>query len=237
MLIVEDLWKTYILGENKIEILKGAELVVPTGQFISIVGASGTGKSTLLHLLGGIDHPDRGMVLVDEISLFDGTPKEIARRRNSQIGFVFQFHHLLPEFTALENAALPRRIQGASEREANEEAEKRLGEVGLAQRLDHLPTQLSGGERQRVAIARALINQPRLLLMDEPTGNLDPKTGDRLFDLITDLQKQQSLTVVMVTHNHDLAEKTDACYELEEGKMVLQASPRTVLNPDSLQLD
>jgi len=224
MLIVEDLWKRYVIGEGMLEILKGADLEVPTGRFISIVGASGSGKSTLLHLLGGIDEPDQGTVRVDGSSLFEGTPKQIAKRRNSQIGFVFQFHHLLPEFTARENAALPRRINGASELEANREAEKRLVEVGLAERLDHLPTQLSGGERQRVAIARSLVNEPSLLLMDEPTGNLDPKTGDRLFDLITSLQKEQNLTVIMVTHNHDLAEKTDACYELIDGKLVLQPS-------------
>ncbi|MCA9425026.1 MAG: ABC transporter ATP-binding protein [Candidatus Omnitrophica bacterium] len=222
MLIVEKLWKRYTIGETTLEILKGADLEVPTGQFISIVGASGTGKSTLLHLLGGIDRPDQGTVLVDGTSLFEGSPKQIARRRNSQIGFVFQFHHLLPEFTTLENAALPRRIMGASEREANSIAEERLTEVGLSERLDHLPTQLSGGERQRVAIARALVNEPSLLLMDEPTGNLDPKTGDRLFDLITNLQKEQNLTVIMVTHNHELADKTDACYELVDGKLVLQ---------------
>lgn len=223
MLIVEDLWKAYTIGESRLEILKGADLTIETGRFISIVGASGTGKSTLLHLLGGIDHPDRGRVTVDGASLFEGTPREVASRRNRQIGFVFQFHHLLPEFTALENAALPQRIRGNSERASNEAARERLSEVGLAERLDHLPTQLSGGERQRVAIARALVNQPGLLLMDEPTGNLDPKTGDRLFDLIADLQKKQNLTVVMVTHNHELAARTDACYELVDGRLELHA--------------
>ena len=141
MLTVEDLWKTYILGESRLEILKGAHLEVPTGQFISIVGASGTGKSTFLHLLGGIDQPDRGRVLVDGSSLFDGSPKEISRRRNRQIGFVFQFHHLLPEFTALENAALPQRIRGASEREANESAKEKLSGTEWSERLDHLRPQ------------------------------------------------------------------------------------------------
>lgn len=219
VLKITDLRKSYTVGESHLEILDGIDLEVAEGEFISILGASGTGKSTLLHLLGGLDRPDSGLILVDGHPIQEGSEEEIAIRRNRWIGFVFQFHHLLPEFTALENVMIPLKIRGMTDRESRAVAEERLDEVGLSQRLHHLPTQLSGGERQRVAIARALVTSPVLLLMDEPTGNLDPRTGDGLFDLLVALQKKKKLTVVMVTHNLELASRTDRRYLVRDGKL------------------
>jgi lipoprotein-releasing system ATP-binding protein len=207
------------MGDSTIGVLENLNLTVEKGEFVSIVGASGTGKSTLLHLMGGLDHPDEGEVTLAGESLFDGDEARVAERRNRSIGFVFQFHHLLPEFTALENVAMPRRIAGKSEADSRTHAEDRLGEVGLSARLNHLPTQLSGGERQRVAFARSLVNDPELLLMDEPTGNLDPKSAGSLFDLVADLQKRKNLTILMVTHNMDLAARTDRILVLKDGAL------------------
>jgi len=225
MLEARELWKTYVLGQSRIEVLRGLDLNVPEGEFVSIVGASGTGKSTLLHLLGGLDHPDQGRVMLAGEPLNTADEGQIAVRRNRQIGFVFQFHHLLPEFTALENAAMPRRIAGAGEREARAAAEERLRDVGLGERLGHLPNQLSGGERQRVAFARALVNDPALLLMDEPTGNLDPKSAAAMFNLVLETQRRRSLTIVMATHNMDLAARTSRCLNLEEGRLAEKGQP------------
>lgn len=220
MLTVTDLWKSYQIGDSHLHILTGVDLVVEKGEFVSILGASGTGKSTLLHLLGGLDQPDRGTIEIGGQPILAESDREMALRRNQMIGFVFQFHHLLPEFTALENAAIPLRIRGTSPSQACAEAERCLVEVGLGERLHHLPTQLSGGERQRVAFARALVTSPELLLMDEPTGNLDPHTGDGLFNTVTDLQKRKQLTVIMVTHNLDLANQTNRKLLMREGKLV-----------------
>jgi lipoprotein-releasing system ATP-binding protein len=220
MLNVRNLRKTYRMGESTIGVLENLNLEVERGQFVSIVGASGTGKSTLLHLIGGLDHPDEGEVTLAGESLFEGDEARVAERRNRSIGFVFQFHHLLPEFTALENVAMPRRMAGKDEADSHSHAKDRLAEVGLAERLGHLPTQLSGGERQRVAFARALVNDPELLLMDEPTGNLDPKSAGSLFDLVADLQRRKNLTILMVTHNMDLAARTDRVLVLKDGALV-----------------
>jgi len=220
MLHVQDLWKSYQVGESRIEVLSGLDLEVSAGEFVSVVGASGTGKSTLLHLLGALDRPDRGEITVDGDPTIEDNEKKIASLRNRRIGFVFQFHHLLPEFTALENTALPARILGRSEAEASRLAETKLQEVDLAERLGHLPNQLSGGERQRVAVARSLVNKPSLLLMDEPTGNLDPKSASALFDLVRSLQRKDGLTIVMATHNMELARQTDRCLRLQNGKLV-----------------
>jgi len=219
MLEVTDLWKSYQIGDSRIEVLTGLDLLVPHGEFASVVGASGTGKSTLLHLLGGLDAPDKGRIILNAEPILNGDERRTAARRNRQIGFVFQFHYLLPEFTALENAAMPQRIAGAGESQAQEAARARLAEVGLAGRLQHLPSQLSGGERQRVAFARAMVNDPDLLLMDEPTGNLDPKSAGALFDVVKGLQKRKGLTIVMATHNMDLAAQTDRCLLLREGRL------------------
>lgn len=220
VLKITDLRKSYTVGESHLEILDGVDLAVAEGEFISILGASGTGKSTFLHLVGGLDRPDSGAILVDGHPIQEGSEEEIAIRRNRWIGFVFQFHHLLPEFTALENVMIPLKIRGLTDRESRSTARDRLDEVGLSERLHHLPTQLSGGERQRVAIARALVTSPVLLLMDEPTGNLDPRTGEGLFDLLIDLQKRKGLTVIMVTHNLDLASRTDRRYIMRDGKLI-----------------
>jgi lipoprotein-releasing system ATP-binding protein len=207
------------MGESQLDILRGVDLDVAPGEFVSILGASGTGKSTLLHLLGGLDQPDRGRIEIGGKQFTEENESEMAQRRNRQIGFVFQFHHLLPEFTALENAALPGKIGGFPDRKSLAAARTRLEDVGLGERLHHLPAQLSGGERQRVAVARALVNSPDLLLMDEPTGNLDPKAGEALFEVVTQLQARKQLTVVMVTHNLDLAARTDRRLVMKEGKL------------------
>jgi lipoprotein-releasing system ATP-binding protein len=219
MLKVSGLFKTYTLGDSKLEILRGLDLNVKAGEFVAILGASGTGKSTLLHLLGGLDRPDAGEIEIAGERLLDDSEEAVALRRNRQIGFVFQFHHLLPEFTALENVAIPLKIKGTPDRTALADARARLEEVGLGERLGHIPSQLSGGERQRVAVARALVHSPDLLLMDEPTGNLDPKSGESLFHLVTAIQKKKQLTVVMVTHNMDLASHTDRRLVMQDGKL------------------
>ena len=219
MLSVRNLTKSYRMGDSTIGVLDNLNLEVEKGEFVSIVGASGTGKSTLLHLMGGLDEPDRGEVWLAGESLFEGDEARVAERRNRSIGFVFQFHHLLPEFSALENVAMPGRISGKSEAECRMRAKDRLADVGLSKRLDHLPPQLSGGERQRVAFARALVNDPELLLMDEPTGNLDPKSAAGLFDLVGNLQKRRNLTILMVTHNADLAARTDRRLVLQDGAL------------------
>jgi lipoprotein-releasing system ATP-binding protein len=220
MLKVTNLHKIYRLGESEIEVLRGLDLTVERGEFVSIVGASGTGKSTLLHLLGGLDHPEQGRIEVDGEAVTGIGEKQVALLRNSKIGFVFQFHHLLPEFTALENVMMPMRIGRMAENAARDIAAERLREVGMEHRLAHLPNQLSGGERQRVAFARALASDPSLLLMDEPTGNLDPKSAGALFSLVKDLQKGKRLTIIMVTHNMSLADETDRCLTLQDGRLV-----------------
>ena len=219
MLEVTNLCKTYQMGDSRIQVLRGLDLHVDRGQFLSVLGASGTGKSTLLHLLGGLDAPDEGQVMLAGESVVTTDERKTADRRNRQIGFVFQFHHLLPEFSALENAAMPQRIAGVKGPAAHSAAQARLEEVGLGERLHHLPSQLSGGERQRVAFARAMVNEPDLLLMDEPTGNLDPKSANALFELVKDLQRRKELTIVMATHNMDLAHQTDRKLILAEGKL------------------
>ncbi len=209
-----------MMGDSRLDILMGVDLEVARGEFVSVLGASGTGKSTLLHLLGGLDAPDKGTIEIGGHPVLAESDREMAQCRNQLIGFVFQFHHLLPEFTALENVTIPLRIRGLAPSQALKEAGKGLSEVGLGERLHHLPMQLSGGERQRVAFARALVTSPELLLMDEPTGNLDPHTGDSLFKTVTDLQKSKRLTIIMVTHNMDLANQTDRKLLMREGKLI-----------------
>jgi lipoprotein-releasing system ATP-binding protein len=219
MLEATNLCKAYQMGDSRIEVLSGLDLRVERAEFLSVVGASGTGKSTLLHLLGGLDAPDEGRVMLAGEPILSSDERRTADRRNRRIGFVFQFHHLLPEFSALENAAMPQRIAGVKESTAHSEARSRLEDVGLGERFHHLPSQLSGGERQRVAFARAMVNDPDLLLMDEPTGNLDPKSARALFELVKDLQQRKGLTIVMATHNMDLAGQTDGRVVLVDGKL------------------
>ncbi|MGD2114355.1 MAG: ABC transporter ATP-binding protein [Acidobacteriota bacterium] len=215
-----DLVKTFRDGERRVEVLKGASLVVEAGEMVAVVGPSGSGKSTLLHLLGGLDRPDRpggGWVSVGGRELTGRSGAELAAFRNRTIGFVFQFHQLLPDFTALENVMLPGRIAGRSPRTVLARARSLLAEVGLAEREEHFPSQLSGGERQRVALCRALALDPPLLLADEPTGNLDPASGERVLDLLLTLQERHGTTGVLVTHNPEVAARCARVLVLDEG--------------------
>jgi len=212
--------KTYEDGVRRVEVLKGIDLAVEPGELVAVVGPSGSGKSTLLHLLGALDKPDGGEVVIDGRSLAGLSGARLAAFRNRTIGFVFQFHQLLPDFTALENVILPGRIAGADPRQLLTRAENLLHEVGLADRMEHFPNQLSGGERQRVAICRALMLEPPLLLADEPTGNLDPASGDQVFDLLVDLQKRHGTTGLLVTHNPEIALRCNRILRLEGGVLL-----------------
>ncbi|MFZ5624105.1 MAG: ABC transporter ATP-binding protein [Gemmatimonadota bacterium] len=214
---------------NAIEVLAGVDLAVDRGEFVAIVGASGSGKSTLLHLLGALDRPTAGSVRLDQDVYERLSPEELAEVRNRKIGFVFQFHHLLREFTALENVMMPLLIGGAGDQAARSKAEELLAAVGLAGRMTHRPTQLSGGEQQRVAVARALATDPVVLLADEPSGNLDHGTGERLHDLFATLARGYETAVVAVTHNRLLAQRADRILSLDDGHLVplagLEAMP------------
>lgn len=192
-----------------------------------IMGPSGVGKSTLLHLIGGLDRPTAGEVLIDGADLFSLRDRELAIFRNNAIGFVFQFHHLLPEFTALENVMIPGMMHGRDFAVATEKAQNLLDEIGLGQRLNHKPSELSGGEQQRVAVARALINGPRLVLADEPTGNLDKQNSEALYDLILELNKKHGQTLIIVTHNELMATHAHRVIELEDGKIKNNPTAKT----------
>lgn len=204
-----DLSKTYRNAEVPVVVFSGMDLEVERGEMLAIVGPSGIGKSTLLHLLGGLDRADSGSVRVDKADLTKMSADELARFRNRNVGFVFQFHHLLPEFTALENVAMPGWIGRMDRDEALEKGAKLLSELGLSERKNHFPNQLSGGEQQRVAIARALLADPVLFLADEPTGNLDLETSEKVFELMRECHNKRGLTSVIVTHNPDLAARCD----------------------------
>jgi lipoprotein-releasing system ATP-binding protein len=210
--------KLFLLGDgSELEVLRGVDLTVHRGEAVSIVGASGAGKSTLLHLLGALDLPTSGTIRLGGVEVTGKGTDEIARLRNQHVGFVFQFHHLLREFSALENVMMPGLIAGAEEAEARERAESLLGSVGLAKRADHKPWQLSGGEQQRVAVARALVNDPAVLLADEPSGNLDARTSEGLHDLLFELKAVRELSMVLVTHNAELAARADRTLHLTDG--------------------
>jgi lipoprotein-releasing system ATP-binding protein len=211
-----ELSKTYRNAEVPVVVFSGMELAVDKGEMLAIVGPSGIGKSTLLHLLGGLDRPDSGRVRVDDRELTGMHADELARFRNRNVGFVFQFHHLLPEFTAVENVAMPGWIGRIGRSEALNRAEELLGELGLSARSRHFPNQLSGGEQQRVAIARALLADPVLFLADEPTGNLDLETSEKVFDLMRECHNKRGLTSVIVTHNPDLAARCDRVFEMKQ---------------------
>jgi lipoprotein-releasing system ATP-binding protein len=217
--------RTYEDGVRRVEVLKGIDLAVEPGELVAVVGPSGSGKSTLLHLLGALDKPDGGEVVIDGRSLAGLSGARLAAFRNRTIGFVFQFHQLLPDFTALENVILPGRIAGSDPRQLLARAESLLAEVGLADRVEHFPNQLSGGERQRVAICRALMLEPPLLLADEPTGNLDPASGDQVFELLVDLQRRHGTTGLLVTHNPQIAERCTRILRLEGGVLLPDAPP------------
>ncbi len=209
--------KSYHDGSTSIDVLKALDFTINQGDRVAIVGPSGSGKSTLLHLLGGLDKPTKGQVLVQGVDWQVLSEKERCRLRNNQFGFVYQFHHLLPEFTALENVAMPLLIAGASVNEATERARMTLAGVGLTSRAHHKPSQLSGGERQRVAIGRALVHEPRCVFADEPTGNLDQTTATRVFDLMMNLNTQLKTALVIVTHDRQLADRMDTVLTLQEG--------------------
>ena len=220
MITVTDLHKSFVIGEHHLEVLKGINLTIARGELIAIVGASGAGKSTMLHILGLLDQPTKGTVLYEGRDLFQLSDTDQADFRNRRIGFVFQFHHLLPEFTALENACMPALIQRREPAEIEKEAVAILEEVGLGARLHHKPGELSGGEQQRVAVARALLQKPDLVLADEPTGNLDTHTGDALFSLMRELNKTRGTTFVIVTHNDKLSAQADRIVHMQDGQIV-----------------
>ena len=205
---------------HKIEILKEVELALRMGDSLAVVGASGIGKSTLLQILGTLDRPDSGRILFRDIDVFEMNKDRLARFRNQSIGFVFQFHHLLPEFTAVENVMMPILIRGDQRRQAYREAAQILDRVGLDQRREHRVTDLSGGEQQRVALARALILRPALLLADEPTGNLDKHTGSQMHKLLAELNREMQMTMVVVTHNPDLAAMMARRVTIMDGKLI-----------------
>ena len=216
MLAAENLLKKY----SNLTVVDGVSLSIAKGELVSVTGPSGAGKSTLLHLLGGLDKPDSGTVRIQDTNLFSLSEKKQAAFRNRQMGFVFQFHHLLPEFSAVENVAVPLWINGAGRKEALSKAGDMLNVVGLGNRLDNKPSELSGGEQQRVAIARALVNQPAVIMADEPTGNLDSNNALAVHKLFLDLRNKLGQTFVMITHNEELASMTDRTLMMKDGKIV-----------------
>lgn len=220
LLQVKDLHKSFRLGSQTVEVLKGISLDLNRGEMLAMVGASGVGKSTFLHILGTLELPTKGTVWYENQDLFQLSEPALAEFRNRRIGFVFQFHHLLPEFTALENTYLPALIQRCPKEKAIEEAMTLLAEVGLAHRVHHKPGELSGGEQQRVAVARALVRNPDLVLADEPTGNLDTKTGEALFNLLKDLKQKRGTAFVIVTHNERLSRQADRLIHIQDGQII-----------------
>ena len=216
---VRNVSKTFESGHKNVAVLKGIDININKGEMLSILGASGVGKSTLLHILGAIERPSSGSVFYGDEDLFSMDGKRLAEFRNRRIGFIFQFHHLLPEFSALENTMMPALIRGVKRRDACVEAEKILDKVGLKHRISHKPGELSGGEQQRVAIARAMMLKPDVILADEPTGNLDTRTGDAVQDLLIDLNREQGTILVCVTHNNRLADKMPRRITLLDGEI------------------
>lgn len=219
LLSTKALAKTYQLGKNKVAIFENLTLEIKYGEMIAIVGPSGTGKSTLLHLLGGLDKPTEGSVFMDGFDICKLSDVDLAKVRNKDIGFVFQFHHLLPEFSAVENTMMPLLVGGMTQKESFQLASSMLKQVGLGTRLEHRPGELSGGEAARVALARALVTKPKLLLADEPSGNLDSRTGEEIHQLLKQMHKECSLTSVIVTHNERLAAICSRVLHLEDGRL------------------
>jgi ABC-type lipoprotein export system ATPase subunit len=221
LLSARGLTKTYLLGKRSLEVLRGVDVEIARGDFVALRGASGTGKSTLLHLLGGLDTPNAGEIFFDGQNVSHFSDGELTHFRNRRVGFVFQAYHLLPELTALENVCLPARVARIGVSTAVRRAEELLGRVGLQGRLDHKPSELSGGEQQRVAIARALINEPELLLADEPTGNLDSHTGGEIIELLKSLRPEKQMTLIIATHDAKVAASAPRVIELVDGQIQL----------------
>ena len=217
LLECQNINKFYQEGENQTQVLKGVSFAMKPQELVAIVGSSGSGKSTLLHTLGGLDQPSSGEVFIKGQSLQKASESELAKLRNQNLGFVYQFHHLIADFTALENVMMPMLIGRQNKTEAKDRAEKILDAVGLSHRITHRPSALSGGERQRVAIARALVNNPALVLADEPTGNLDHKTTESIFELIQTLNAEQNIAFLLVTHDMSLAQKLSRCLTMQDG--------------------
>ena len=223
ILELKNIHKNFRLGENDIEVLDGIEISIQQGETFAIVGPSGSGKTTLLQIIGLLDSPTRGELYVRGESSEDLNDKSKSQLRNEFFGFIYQFHHLLNEFTALENTMMPLLIRNQTTKEARAKAQDLLIRIGLEHRINHKPHELSGGECQRVAVARALVTSPSLILADEPTGNLDPETADRVFDSFLDLNRSLNTSLIMVTHNQELAKRMDKVYELNFGKLILSS--------------
>lgn len=213
-----DLHKSFNTVKNvKLDVLKGISLEIEQEKISVIIGASGAGKSTLLHILSGLDKPDKGKVLIEDKDIFSFSDEKLSKFRNQNIGFIFQFHHLLPEFTAVENVAIPLMISGLSLNKSVEKAKQLLNSVGLEERYDHKPAELSGGEQQRIAVARALANNPRIIFADEPTGNLDSENSEGIHKLLFELRNKFKITFIIVTHNPNLVNLADRIYEMKDG--------------------
>ena len=218
-LAARGLSKTYAIGKRTLEVLRGVDLTVACGEFLALRGASGAGKSTLLHLIGGLDSPNAGEIFFNERDLAKFSESELTQFRNRRVGFVFQAYHLLPELTALENVCLPARIARISAVDSEKRGRELLARVGLAERTEHKPSELSGGEQQRVAIARALVNEPELLLADEPTGNLDSQTGGEIIELLKSLRVEKQMTLIIATHDAKVAAHAQRVVELADGRV------------------
>ncbi|MDH5683840.1 MAG: ABC transporter ATP-binding protein [candidate division WOR-3 bacterium] len=215
----QNIWKTFELGPERLEVLKGIDLIINSGEMVGLLGPSGSGKSTLLNILGTLDRPTAGSVILDSTALFDYSDVALSEIRNKKLGFVFQFHHLLPEFTVLENTIMPLLIAGLPTRAAVAKGMKVLGDINFLHRLRHKPAELSGGEKQKVAVARALVNEPLIILADEPTGNLDRSSSEMLLSLLKQLNETKGVTMLIVTHNEMVANFVHKRYYLRDGKL------------------
>ncbi len=225
VLSIRGLEKSYVAGAGRLNVLRGVDLDLSPGEIVGLIGPSGSGKSSLLHAAGLLEHPDAGRITVLGLDCTDLPDRDRTRVRLATIGFVYQFHHLLPEFSALDNVALPLMIAGQSKAAARQRADELLKELGLGERMGHQPAQLSGGEQQRVAVARALANSPRLLLADEPTGNLDPSTSNAVFENLYELARRTGVAALVATHNLELARHMDRVFALRDGHLEEQFRP------------